>query len=208
MPSGIIGVIEPELKFEKDMGLDMLRNPAHRPLALQDINMTTIDLIGPIVTTASIQGLVGRYSIFVPGSGPNDTFGLPPPFNRDLFSPSGGNCPSDLCYRNSTVSKFWGFSQVVLGWQTVVTLAGLYDLCSSYQFMLTGDDDGHDANVAIAQCSDVISLPSSFRGIINGTRGSGTFPSFLSRQPVSVAIPILDEDWTLWIVNSQGWVPR
>lgn len=212
LPNGIVGVIEPDLGFETSIGLDLLRDPASRAIALDGIGRTTLGLIGPQETNASILGIIGRYSIFVPGSHPDATFGFVPPFDRNLYSPSGGNCPIDLCYRNSSVEKFWGFSQVVVGWQDVVSLSGLYNLCGSYQFMMTSSGSSatveHAHNgMAMAQCSDVTHLPSIFPRIMNGTSGSGTPPSFQSLQPISIPIPIFDQQWTLWIVESQGWVP-
>ena len=208
IPNGVITAIEPPLGFKGDIGLDLLKDPNQRSLALKVINLTVVELIGPSRLSANIDGIIGRYPIFVPDSSSSDTFGFVPPFNRDLFSPSGGNCPFDLCYRNSSGSKFWGFAQVVVGWQSVVDLSGFYDLCSSYSFMIVGNDDEKYGDTPLAQCSDTLNLPSTFPRIINGSRSSYSLKSFLSSKPVSIPIPVFDDHWTLWIVDSRGWTPE
>ncbi|GAX79339.1 hypothetical protein CEUSTIGMA_g6781.t1 [Chlamydomonas eustigma] len=88
---------------------------------------------GPTMLVIGIEALVGRYPVFVSGvdayetfdfqsvlSGPptwgpcgNGTFN-PGTFNRSLFALDGGNCSVNLCYRNATRSKLWGFVEVVV----------------------------------------------------------------------------------------------
>lgn len=43
----------------------------------------------------------------------------------------------DLCYNQTTQSKFWGFTEVVVGWERAKSEAELYALCNDYDFMMT-----------------------------------------------------------------------
>ncbi|GAX79340.1 hypothetical protein CEUSTIGMA_g6782.t1 [Chlamydomonas eustigma] len=230
-PNGIIMDIIPITGFQKAVALDLLQSPTYRPDAIKTIKLNALVMAGPTILLNGIQALLGRFPVFIDGVPANETFGFqsvlsgPPTlgiyqngtynegtFNRSLYSPRGGNCSDEYCYLNETSSKFWGFVNVVVGWEKIKDVANLYDLCSQYDFIMTYTNEYGVPFVPIAMCSDVTNIitdiPAAGGGnLTNGTLGSYTLDDFLAKDAVQVDISALNNEWTLWVVDNRGWTP-
>ena len=115
-------------------------------------------------------------------------------------------------YRNETSSKFWGVAALIIGWERAKDLAGLYDLCGQYDFMMTYTSPAGVPNFPIAQCADTRNIPtkllaSTGGNITTGVYGPLTLADYLPRKPVNVKIQALNNEWTLYVVDSRGWTP-
>lgn len=67
--------------------------------------------------------------------------------------------------------QFWGFGKAVVAWELAKKAARLYDLCDSWDFIMTSSSVGRPHDVPIAMCSDERELPTATPGVLNGTLG-------------------------------------
>lgn len=149
VPNAIIMSVVPITGFQGTVSLDLLQSLNFRGDTLKAIITNTTTMSGPSKLQIGIYGLAGRLPIFVPNVDANESFGFhevlqgPPgwglnlngtynagTFNRDIYSPTGGNCPVAACYKNETREKLWGLADIIIGWERAKDLAGLYDLCN------------------------------------------------------------------------------
>ncbi|PNW71675.1 hypothetical protein CHLRE_16g664200v5 [Chlamydomonas reinhardtii] len=105
-PSGVIRSVYPLNGNENAIGLNLFTSASNKEGALKTVRDRTMTLSGPLNLVQGFYGVIVRQPVFVRGSAPNATFGVPDP----LPNPACG----EPCTYNSSTGLFWGFIGVVV----------------------------------------------------------------------------------------------
>ncbi len=166
--------------WEQVKGLDLLKDPHWRTDALKTIKLAKfgMTMTGPVVLKAGPMGLVARSPVFMPASR-DDQFGL-----------ADGICAFNCsdCYDDQTHSKFWGFSQLNVDWNTLVNnVSNIFSFCNSNgaSFDIVYTNPVSQINQTVASCGNPLK----------------------HGKPIIKIINIMHNTWYLRINQTGSWYP-
>ncbi|KAG2451652.1 hypothetical protein HYH02_003432 [Chlamydomonas schloesseri] len=144
-PSGVIRSVHPFKGNENAVGLDLFATGPNRESALKAVRDRTMTLSGPMDLIQGFYGVIIRQPVFVRGTAPNATFGVPDP----LPNPACG----EPCAYSAQAGIFWGFATVAMDWDAVLSdptskLASLRRLGFRYTVAVVGAPPGSRAVAA------------------------------------------------------------
>ncbi|KAG2486560.1 hypothetical protein HYH03_014731 [Edaphochlamys debaryana] len=197
-PAGVIRLIEPLRGNEFLMGADLFSLPEPISSSVRyGASQPGISVDGPFADfaptpTNTAYVIVVRTAIRVPVSGPDDDLGLPDTPNPVCGAPCG--------YDPVTRTRFWGFAASTI-------------LLNAIGRVHTSDGTSGEASPLETFAADgynfeLFAPPSN--GRVEGTviASSGGGAGMRLRQPVEVAIPILNLKWVLRLAPQSGsWMP-
>ncbi|KAG2424277.1 hypothetical protein HXX76_014655 [Chlamydomonas incerta] len=112
VPFGIVRAIFPPLLDLSTLGLNLFSDPTRRQEALQTVELKSVWMAGPLsVPPEERRVLIARNPVFMPGVGPDETWG----------NGAEGNTNCSACYDNTTRTKFWGFAAVYIAFDDLTT---------------------------------------------------------------------------------------
>lgn len=166
------------------VSLDLLANATWRPGALAAIaHHNELVATGPQQLRAGPIGVVVRYSLWIDGAGPGETWGAP--------GGAAHECGA-ACHVNSSArpSSFWGFVQLNLDWARLLATSRIAEtLCGAYAARIEYVRPGEASSEAVFACGGGEALESD-------------------AASVSAAVVALHNTWTLRAGPLSGsWSP-
>eukprot|EP00775_Hariotina_reticulata_P009645 gene9645-9805_t len=197
-PAGIVRSFYPLKGNEKALNHNLFKDPARRTAALETVRRGVLTLQGPLKLLQGYHAAIARMPIFIYNVSNNETFGGP---NADPNSSSSSssrvvvqaakvrfpyepyNC--DICYNETTRTKFWGFVSCVVK---------LQDLADGKDTRLnTLSEMGYNFEFFAPQLDMPVIL-------IASTPDKPV-------EPVEAQVNVPGNAWVLRVAPQQGWIP-
>ncbi|KAG2441900.1 hypothetical protein HXX76_003506 [Chlamydomonas incerta] len=174
-PSGVIRSVYPLKGNENAIGLNLFASASNKEGALKTVRDQTMTLSGPLNLVQGFYGVIVRQPVFVRGSAPNATFGVPDP----LPNPACG----EPCTYNSSTGLFWGFTGAVVDIDALTNtpdskLESLRQMRYSYSITVVG-------------------APSGSRPVAASTNPP--------KDPVTAMVALPNAQWEVAVAPEDGW---
>lgn len=114
-PQGVLRNFYPMEGYCQDhcenININLFKNPDRRAIALATVKGGVLTMQGPMILSQGYFGVVGRQPIYITPAAPNETWG----------APDGPAYNCSVCYNATTRTRFWGFVNAVINFETLMT---------------------------------------------------------------------------------------